>query len=99
MTLDIRFAEIITDITEDLEGQAGLVLTDAQLRKLKLKQHIVFQEHEIKPYLADITEFLRNTQASERTWECYKALSNQTYILTIHIETPFIKLDTADLND
>lgn len=98
MTLDIRFTKIIAELTEDLEIQTGLVLTGAQKRELNIKQHVILKEDEINPYLADIKEYLRNTEPSERVWECYNVLSNNTYIIAIHLVSPFFRLDTADLN-
>jgi hypothetical protein len=98
MTIDIRFTKIIEETTEDLEMQAGFVLTGAQLRELKLKQHVLLKESEIKPYLKNIKEFLANTQPSERVWDCFNVLSNNAYIIAIHIESPYFYLDTADLN-
>ncbi|WP_125588149.1 hypothetical protein [Companilactobacillus jidongensis] len=98
MTLDIRFSKIIEEITEDLELQTGLVLNGAQLRELKIKQHVILNNSEVSPYFDDITEYLANTSPSERVWECYKVLSNNTYIIAVHVETPYIRLDTADLN-
>ena len=98
MTLDIKFTEILAEITEDLELQAGLILNGAQLRELKTKQHVTLKESEIQPFINDIKEYLNNTQPSERVWDCYKVISNNTYIIAIHIEAPYITLDTADLN-
>lgn len=98
MTLDIRFSKIIEEIAEDLELQAGLVLTGAQMRELKLKQHVVLKNSEIHSYLKEIREYLSNTEPSERIWECYNVISNNTYIIAVHIETPYIRLDTADFN-
>lgn len=98
MTLDIRFTKITAELTEDLEIQTGLILTGAQRRELNMKQHVTLKEAEIKPYLADIKEYLRNTESSERVWECYNVLSNNTYIIAIHLVSPFFRFDTADLN-
>lgn len=92
MTLNIRFNEIIEEIKEDLELQAGLVLSNAKLRSLKINQYVAFKESEIKPYLKDITEYLSLTAPSERVWECYKVLSNNTYVIAIHLESPYIAL-------
>lgn len=98
MTLDIRFNEIIEEIKEDLELQAGLVLSSAKVRSLIIHRRIVFKKSEIKPYLNDITEYLSLTSPSERVWNCYKVLSNNTYIIAIHLESPYIYFSTDDLN-
>lgn len=97
MILDIRFNEIIKEIKEELELQAGLVFDESQIKSLRINQQVVFKEIEIKPYLKDITEYLSITSPSERVWDCYKVLSDNTYIITIHLETPFISLDTFNL--
>lgn len=46
----------------------------------------------IKKYLAD-------TEADDRVWKCYQILSSQRYMIAIHIETPYIDYDSADLTD
>jgi len=92
MTLQIRFNEIIEEITEDLELQSGLVLSESQIYNLKTDKYITFKESELKPYLNDITEYLNKTEPSERVWDCYKTLSDNTYIIFIKIENAYIKL-------
>lgn len=92
MTLDIKFNKITDEIKEDLEIQAGFVLSNTQIKSLDLNHRIVFTESEINPYLKDITEFLTVTSPSERVWECSKVLSNNTYVIAIHLESPYIAL-------
>lgn len=98
MSLNIKFTEIIEEITEDLELQAGFVLKGYQLRELTLKQNTHIKEKDLKPYVKDIKEYLVNTKPSERVWDCYQELSSGNYIIAIHIVTPYINLDTSDLN-
>jgi len=98
MSLDIRYMEIMEEVTEDLELQAGLALTKDQKHSLEMKEKVIFTQSEIAPYLKDITEYLANTEPSERVWECYKIISNNTYIVAVNIDTPYIKLNAVDLN-
>lgn len=99
MTLDIKFNKITDEIKEDLEIQAGFVLSDAQIKSLNLNHRVVFTESEIKPYLKDITEFLTVTSPSERVWNCYKILSDNTCVITIHLESPYIYFSATDINE
>lgn len=98
MILDIRFVEIMEEIKEDLELQAGFLLNKAQLKELQQYQTITLRESEIKPYVKDIAEYLANTQPDERVWSCHKDLSSNIYVISIEVNTPHIKLNTFDIN-
>lgn len=99
MTLDIKFNKIIEEIEEDLETQAGFVLSDTQIKSLSVNHRVVFTDSEIQPYLKDIIKFLAITSPSERVWDCYKILSDNTCVIAIHLESPYIYFSTIGLNE
>lgn len=97
MALSIRFAEIIEEIKEDLELQAGLVLDSKKVWELTINRQVFFTQEEIRPYLAKIKEYLVDTESDDRVWECYQVLSSEKYLLAIHIQTQFIDFDSTNL--
>ena len=97
MALSIRYSEIIEEIKEDLELQAGCVLNAEQVWELTINRQVFFTENEIKPYLAKIKEYLVDTEPDDRVWDCYQVLSTQKYLIAIHIQTQFVDFDSMNL--
>lgn len=95
MILKINLKEIVEELTEDLEMQAGLVLTEHQITLLNQQQFITFTAPEIKAYWEDINEYLSNTQANERIWDG-RITEDNKYRIFIQIETPYFKLSSKN---
>ena len=83
MLQKIREQEMIEEIIEDLELQAGLKLSPLQIKMLQLTQHIFFTEQELKDHISGITDYLKNTPTDERIWNCYQDLSDNSYVLIV----------------
>lgn len=83
MLQKIREQEMIEEIIEDLELQAGLKLSPLQVKTLQLTQHIFFTEEEFRNHLTEIIDYLRRTPADERLWTCYQDLSDNSFIIVV----------------
>lgn len=84
----IRFNEIIEEIVEDLELQAGLVLSSDQVMDLKMTYHLSFNSKEFFPYIPAIKTYLRETPAECRVWDCLWSLGSSTYMIVIQLPIP-----------
>lgn len=83
-----RYQEIIEEITEDLELQAGVKLTKKQILILSRTQQIRFAKGELSEIsVAGIESYIRNTTPDERVWDCYWSLSDGSLIIAIRLET------------
>lgn len=83
MLQKIREQETIEEIVEDLELQANLKLSPLQIKMLQFTQHVFFIEQELKDHIIGITDYLKNTPADERIWNCYQDLSDNSYVLIV----------------
>lgn len=88
-----RYAEIIEEITEDLELQAGVKLTEIQLLTLHRTQQIRFTGGELSERsAAGIESYIRNTAPADRVWDCYWSLSDSSIIIAIRLEKEYVRI-------
>lgn len=95
--INIRLTEIVEEIAEDLELQAGLVLTDQQRWALQVNHQIVFKSSEFKPYIQKVMDYLTDTDADDRVWDAYEVLSTQNYIIAFNLRSSYIDVNTLNL--
>ena len=65
--------EIIEEVNEDLQLQASLLLTDSEQQALLNSGLLFLTAKRIKPYIAKIRNYLRETSQEDRVWTMYKA--------------------------
>ena len=65
--------EIIEEVNEDLQLQANLLLTDSEQQALLNSGLLFLTAERIKPYIAKIRNYLRETSQEDRVWTVYKA--------------------------
>ena len=65
--------EILEEVNEDLQLQANLLLTDSEQQALLNSGLLFFTAERIKPYIAKIRNYLRETSQEDRVWTMYKA--------------------------
>ena len=65
--------EIIEEVNEDLQLQANLLLTDSEQQALLNSGLLFLTAERIKPYIAKIRNYLRETSQEDRVWTMYKA--------------------------
>ena len=65
--------EIIEEVNEDLQLQASLLLTDSEQQALLNSGLLFLTAERIKPYIAKIRNYLRETSQEDRVWTMYKA--------------------------
>lgn len=88
-----RYEEIIEELTEDLELQAGVKLTEIQLLTLHRTQQIRFTRGELSERsAAGIESYIRNTAPSDRVWDCYWSLSDSSIIIAIRLEKEYVRI-------
>ncbi|WP_288760664.1 hypothetical protein [uncultured Lacticaseibacillus sp.] len=88
-----RYSELIEEIVEDLDLQAGVKLTEQQLLTLRRTQQISFAKDELRPdSVAVIESYIRNTAPAERVWDCYWSLSDSSFIIAIRLEKEYVRI-------
>lgn len=91
-----HFQAILDEITEDLDTQAGIILTPTQLRQLQQTNQLSFKPEELAPYnIAGLKCFLQTTPARKRLWDCYQRLSDDYFIVTIQVGTQTVIIQTV----
>ncbi|MCW3763107.1 hypothetical protein NP061_001805 [Weissella confusa] len=65
--------EIIEEVNEDLQLQANLLLTNSEQQALLNSGLLFLTAERIKPYIAKIRNYLRETLQEDRVWTMYKA--------------------------
>ena len=65
--------EILEEVNEDLQLQANLLLTDSEQQALLNSGLLFLTAERIKPYIAKIRNYLRETSQEDRVWTMYKA--------------------------
>lgn len=83
--------EIIEEVDEDLQLQAGFKLTNEEQQALLNNGLLFLTTMRIKPYIAHIRNYLRQTDIEDCVWTIYKAtdISNNQlgfYTLTLTID-------------
>jgi len=90
------FQAILDEITDDLETQAGIILTPSQLRELQQTNQLCFDPAELATYnLAGIKVYLQATPVQKRVWDCYQRLSDNTLIVTILTTARFVTIQAS----
>lgn len=88
-----RYQEILDEITEDLELQAGIILTPDQLLTLHRTQQIRFAKADLEPYnIAGIKSYLHDTPAEARVWDCYQSMSDESFVIAIRLTTQYVTI-------
>lgn len=88
-----RSEEIVEEVTEDLDLQAGIIVTPEQLLSLKRTKQIRFKKNELEPYnIAGIKLYLRDTPSDSRVWDCYQSLSDGSIIVAIKVATQYVSI-------
>ena len=65
--------EILEEVNEDLQLQANLLLTDSEQQALLNSGLLFLTAERIKPCIAKIRNYLRETPQEDRVWTMYKA--------------------------
>lgn len=65
--------EILEEVNEDLQLQANFLLTDSEQQALLNSGLLFLTAERIKPYIAKIRNYLRETSCEDRVWTMYKA--------------------------
>jgi len=88
-----RFEEIVEEVTEDLELQAGIIITPKQLLSLQQTKQIRFKKDELEPYnIAGIKLYLKDTPTDSRVWDCFQSLSDDSLIVAIQAATQYVSI-------
>jgi len=88
-----RFEEIVDEVVEDLELQAGIIVTPEQLHLLKQTKQIRFKKDELEPYnIAGIKFYVQETPSDSRVWDSYQCLSDGSLIVAIKVATQYINI-------
>lgn len=83
---DIRNDELVEEVTEDLELQAGMKLSHISQLVLKNTNVLWLPDYIIAPYLKKIKEYLHETLPEERVWALYHSIyDDNSYILLIRV--------------
>ncbi|MCC4491306.1 hypothetical protein LMB81_07325 [Limosilactobacillus reuteri] len=83
-------SEIIEEVDEDLQLQAGLQLSDEERQYLVRTGMLFMDNQRLKPYLSSLRSYLQNTCSAERVWTLLKVrdiTNNQLayYILSVAV--------------
>lgn len=88
-----RYDEIIEEISEDLELQSGVKLTEKQLLILRRTQQIRFKKGELDAdAVSGIESYLHDTLPEERVWDCYESLSDSSLVIAIRLGEHYVTL-------
>ncbi|MFC6202038.1 hypothetical protein ACFP1L_09185 [Lactiplantibacillus nangangensis] len=87
------FKKIVEEVTDDLESQAGIIITPKQLRSLQQTKQIRFKKDELEPYnIAGIKLYLHDTPCNSRVWNSYESMSDGSVIVAITVATQYVNL-------
>lgn len=90
MAID-RYDEIIEEIVEDLELQAGIILTSNQLLTLRRTQQIRFNDGVLSDKtISGVRSYLRDTLPEERVWDVCRSLSDGSLVFAIRLVTQYV---------
>ncbi|MFC6295958.1 hypothetical protein ACFQH1_12165 [Lactiplantibacillus daoliensis] len=79
-----NYPEIIAQVVDDLEDQAGIILTPQQLYTLQQTHQISLKQSELAPYnIAGIKHYLKQIPTKVRYRNCYKNLANGRLVIVI----------------
>lgn len=78
---------VFDTVLDDLELQAGIIITPQQLNTLQRTHELRFKATDLKPYnVAGMRQYLHNTPAKRCAWQCYQDLATDDYVITL--QTP-----------
>jgi len=79
-----NYPELIAQVVDDLEDQAGIILTPQQLYTLQQTHQVSLKQSELAPYnVAGIKYYLQQIPTKARYWDCYKNLADDRLIIVI----------------